>query len=111
LLALSRHHRSRRCRRHRVWLINSFAIDLHLLPPSPLPITSATTQCRYLVILCYIAAADTSLIALPPLSSCLSRASWLLNCRHVGNQRNNMIYDVKKNIKSCDVGDMLAISG
>jgi hypothetical protein len=84
--SLSRHHCCRRCCRQRVWLIVIFAVDLHLSPSSPLPIASATTQCRYLVVLCCIAAAETSLIALPPLSSCLSRASWLLNCRHVSNQ-------------------------
>jgi hypothetical protein len=78
-LSLSHHHRCRCCHRHRIWLIVTFAVDLHLSPPSPLPITSATTQYRYLVVLCCIAAANTSLIALPPLSSCLSRASWLLN--------------------------------
>jgi hypothetical protein len=95
--SLSRHHRCLRCCRHRVWLIVIFAVELHLLLPSPLPIASATTQCRYLIVLCCIAAAETSLIALPPLSSCLYRASWLLNCRHVSNQRHNMTNDVKKN--------------
>jgi hypothetical protein len=94
--SLSRHHRCRQCCRHRVWLIVIFAVDLHLSPPSPLPIASATTQCRYLIVLCCIAAAETSLIALPPLSSCLYRASWLLNCRHVSNQRHGMTNDVKK---------------
>jgi hypothetical protein len=84
-LSLSRHNCCRRCRRHRVWLIVTFAVNLHLSPPSPLPVASATTQCHYLVFLCCIAAAHTSLIALPPLLLCLSRASWLLNCRHVGN--------------------------
>jgi hypothetical protein len=96
-LLLSRHHCCRRCCRHRVWLIVIFAVDLHLSPPSPLPFPFATTRCRYLVVLCCIAAADTSLIALPPLLPCLSHASWLLNCRHVGNQRHDMTYDVKKN--------------
>jgi hypothetical protein len=110
-LLLSRHHRYRRCRHHCVWLIVTFAVNLHVSPPSPLPIASATTQCHYLIVLCCIAAANTSLIALPPLSSCLSRASWLLNCRHVGNQQHDMTYDVKKNIKSCNVGDMLAVLG
>ncbi len=96
-LSLSRHHCCRRCHHHRVCLIVTFAVNLHLLPPSPLPIASATTQCRYLVVLCCIPAADTSLIALPPLLSCLSCASWLLNCQHVGNQRHDMSYDVKTN--------------
>jgi hypothetical protein len=44
-----------------------------------------------------IATANTSLIALPPLLSCLSHASWLLNCQHVSNQGHDMTYDVKKN--------------
>jgi hypothetical protein len=80
LLSLSCHHRCRCCHRHHVWLIVTFAVNLHLSPPSPLPIASATTQCRYLVVLCCIATADTSLMALPPLSLFLSCASWLLNC-------------------------------
>jgi hypothetical protein len=80
-----------------------------LLPP-PLPMASATSQCRCLVILCCIAAADTSFIALPPLLLHLSRAGWLLHCQHVGNQGLDMTYDVKKNIKSCNVSNMAAVS-
>jgi hypothetical protein len=43
---LSRHHHCHRCCCHRVWLIVIFAVKLHLLPPSPLPNASATTQCH-----------------------------------------------------------------
>jgi hypothetical protein len=95
-LSLSRHHCCCRCCCHCVRLIVIFAVNLHLSPLSPLPITSATTQCHYLIILCCIAAAKTSLIALPPLLSCLYHASWLLNCRHVSNQRHDMTNDMKK---------------
>jgi hypothetical protein len=61
-------------------MIVIFVVELHLLLPSPLPIASATTQCRCLIVLYCIAAAETSLIALPPLTLCLYRTSWLLNC-------------------------------
>ncbi len=42
-LLLSHHHHCRCCRRHCIWLIVTFAVDLHLSPLSPLPIASTTT--------------------------------------------------------------------
>jgi hypothetical protein len=106
---LSCHHRCRCCRRNCVWLIVVFAVAPHLLPPSPLPIASTTTQCRCLVILCCIAPADTSLIALPPLLLRLFRAGWLLHCQHVAINKTTQHMTWKKTIKSCNVGNMLAM--
>jgi hypothetical protein len=86
-----------------------FALDLHLLPPLPLPIASANTQCNCFVILCCIATANTSLIALPPLLLHLFHACWLLHCQLVGNQQHDMTYGVKIPIKSCNVSNMSAV--